>query len=263
MSKRRFFKTIRILFLLFVLLIVGGDYYLTKLRTTDWDLPLQMVIYPINGDSSQVVDDYISQLTVDTFKPIEAFMQGEASAFKLTLTQPVYVVLGDPVKQLPPKPPEERNVLNVMWWSLKMRYWAHEMDTYQGPASDIRMFIVYYDPTSQQHLSHSLGLQKGLVGVVNGYADKKQQAQNNIVITHEMLHTVGATDKYNLENGDPIYPAGFANPDKKPLYPQDLAEIMAGVIPTSEDRWRRPTGFDQVVIGFDTAEEINWKTPKH
>jgi len=262
MGKRRFFKTFRILILLFILLIVGGDYWLTKLRTTDWDLPLQMVIYPINGDGSQVVNEYINQLTVDTFKPIEDFMQGEASAFKLPLSQPVYVVLGKPIHQLPPKPPMDRNVLSVMWWSLKMRYWAHEMDVYEGPASDIRMFVVYYDPASQVHLSHSLGLQKGLVGVVNGFANKKQQAQNNIVIAHELLHTVGATDKYDLADGTPIFPVGYANPDKKPLYPQDLAEIMAGVIPVSKDQWERPTDFNQIVIGFDTAAEINWKKPE-
>jgi len=217
-----------------------------------------MVIYPINGDGSNASTDYIGQLSKQEFEPIETFMQEEASSYQLSLTNPVNIVLGPVVNELPPDPPQSRNVFNIMWWSLKMRYWAHRVDTYKGPSSDIRMFVVYYDPAGRDRLSHSLGLEKGLIGVVNAFANKKQAATNNVVITHEMLHTVGATDKYDLQTGEPLYPTGYVDPDKNPLLPQDYAEIMAGVLPVAKGRWEMPRGLNQVTIGAETAREINW-----
>ena len=139
-----------------------------------------------------------------------------------------------------------------------MRYWVFSMDEYQGPPANVRMFVIYYDPDDHDRLKHSLGLEKGLIGVVNAYASKKFAGKNNIVLVHEFLHTVGATDKYDLANGEPIYPVGFVDPEKEPLYPQDFAEIMAGVIPVGEAEWIMPKKLDQTLIGYQTAREINW-----
>ena len=74
MASGGFFKKLRILFLLFVLVIVAGDYWFTKLRTTDWDMPLHMVVYPINGDGSEVTAQYIEQLSEDVFEPVEDYL---------------------------------------------------------------------------------------------------------------------------------------------------------------------------------------------
>jgi hypothetical protein len=139
-----------------------------------------------------------------------------------------------------------------------MRFWVFNVDTYKGPPASIRMFVVYFDPDRHDRLKHSLGLEKGLIGVVNAYADKEYAGKNNIVISHEFLHTVGASDKYDLASGEPLYPTGFVDPDKNPRYPQDFAEIMAGVIPIAKDDWVMPEKMDQTIIGYDTAREINW-----
>ncbi len=53
-----------------------------------------------------------------------------------------------------------------------MRYWSWSMDNYDHP-KDIQVFVIYFDPEQSQRLAHSLGLQKGLIGVVNAFADKK------------------------------------------------------------------------------------------
>ena len=139
-----------------------------------------------------------------------------------------------------------------------MRFWVFNVDTYKGPPASIRMFVTYFDPDLTERLNHSLGLEKGLIGVVNAFANKKYAGKNNIVIAHEFLHTVGATDKYHLETGEPVFPVGFVDPDKKPLYPQDFAEIMAGVIPMDDGEWVMPEKLNQTVIGYQTALEINW-----
>ena len=78
-----------------------------------------------------------------------------------------------------------------------MRYWAFSFDEYEGPKPDIRMFIVYFDPKTHKQLNNSLGLEKGLIGVVNAFADNEMEEQNNVVLAHEILHTLGAADKYD------------------------------------------------------------------
>jgi hypothetical protein len=105
---------------------------------------------------------------------------------------------------------------------------------------------------------HSLGLQKGLLGVVYAFADRDMTGSNNIVIAHEFLHTVGATDKYDPGDDRPSFPDGYADPDQQPLFPQEHTEVMAGRRMLSGQEWEMPTGLGQVVIGPQTATEINW-----
>ncbi|MFV2056452.1 MAG: hypothetical protein ACC707_08280 [Thiohalomonadales bacterium] len=253
------FRKLRILFLLLLLLGVAVDTWLSKVRSTDWDEPLRIVIYPINGDDSPQSQTYIEALRLADFKAIEDFMVEEAGEFQLSLHKPVDIYLSNPMQQRPPTPPADRNsILAVMWWSLKMRYWAFFEHNYKGPKPDVKVFVLYHDPETNRELPHSLGLEKGLIGVVNGFASARYAGTNQVVITHEMLHTLGATDKYDVRNGRPLFPAGYVDPDKKPLYPQDLAEIMAGQIPLSETTFRMPNNLDETVIGHISAFEINW-----
>lgn len=252
------FRTRRISFLLILLFFVAGSTWLTKLRATDWDRPLWVVVYPVNGDGSAVSSTYISQLRADAFVPIEEFMGREAARYGLRLDQPVAVKLAPEVATLPPSPPRDGGVLGIMGWSLKMRYWAYRADTYDDPAPDIRMFVVYHDPATHDRLSHSFGLEKGLVGVVNAYAERKMAERNNVVIAHELLHTVGATDKYDPASNQPLYPDGYAEPQRQPRYPQEKAEIMGGRIPLTENEAEMPGNLKYAVIGARTAGEIKW-----
>ena len=82
---------------------------------------------------------------------------------------------------------------------------------------------------------------------------------NNFVITHELLHTLGAGDKYELGSNQPIYPAGYADPELTPLYPQEFAEIMGGRIPVSQISSITPQSLDAVIVGPYTADEIGWR----
>ena len=252
------FKKIRIAILLFILFLVGGNAYLTHLRVTDWDQSLAVVIYPINADGSSITADYVASLDMDTFRPIEQFFQREALRFNLELTDPVSMDLAPDIKTLPPAPTFGAGMFATMWWSLQLRYWAWKHDTYSGPLTNIQVFVLYHDPETHTRLDHSLGLKKGHIAMVNGFATRHQAPQNNVIIVHEMLHTLGATDKYNLQNLQPHYPEGYAEPDKKPLLPQESAEIMGGAIPLSTSESRMPDSLLFTVIGPDTAKEIKW-----
>lgn len=241
-----------------ILIGVALGSWLTSKRSTSWEQPLWIAIYPINADNSRVTQQYINQLELEDFQSIEDFISEEAREFNLPLKHPFTLKLAPQVKSLPPEPPRSGAVWEIMLWSLKLRYWAYQSNTYQGPAPHIRIFVKYFDVKDQQPLAHSLGLQQGMLGIVNAFAERKMTNANAVVITHEILHTLGATDKYDLSTGLPVFPEGYAEADRNPRYPQELAEIMAGKIPFSEDQMAFPKGLHQVIIGQQTAREILW-----
>jgi hypothetical protein len=126
---------------------------------------------------------------------------------------------------------------------------------------DIRMFVLYHDPALSPVVPHSLGIQKGLIGVVYAFATPTMEGGNDVVIAHELLHTVGATDKYDPASNAPRFPDGYGDPRQVPLYPQRFAELMAGRRMLSATRWEQPSGLDEALVGPATALEIRWIKP--
>ena len=251
-------RGIRVAVLLFILATVAQGAWLARSRTAEWSNTLRVVIYPINADGGQATARHIEGLRDAAFEPIEAFFKGEGKKHGVALRQPVEVRLSTPVASQPPATPSGGNKLEVILWSLKVRYWAYRNDAYKGPKPDIRVFVSYHDPAVRQRLSHSTGLQKGLLGLVNAFASDDMSGSNNVIIAHELLHALGATEKYDFAGNRPLFPDGYADPGAKPLHPQAQAEIMAGRIPVSETQAEIPSGMDEVVIGPRTAREINW-----
>lgn len=237
--------------------MVLASTWLTKIRSTNWSHQLWAVIYPINGDGSELVEEYIEQLSIEPFTPIEAFFKEETKHYEIPIDEPLAVHLAATINELPPIPPLDRQPLKVMWWSLKLRYWVFRHNNFDGPAN-IKLFVIYHTPEKNKRLAHSLGLQKGLIGIVHGFADKAYEGRNNVVITHEMLHTLGATDKYDFATGQPIHPDGYAEPERQPLHPQEIAEIMGASIPLSDAKSQMPDTLDEALVGPKTAREINW-----
>lgn len=252
------FKTLRVGILLFILANVAIGAWLTKKRSTSWQRPLRVVVYPINADASAVSGDYIAGLNHEHWLPVETFLANQAQQFGLTQRQPVQLRLGPQVHSLPPLPPARGNPLQIGWWSLQLRYWSWRHDAVAGAKPDVRLFALYHDPATTPRVAHSLGLEQGLIGVVNLYADRALSGSNQVVLTHELLHTVGAHDKYDLSNGEPLFPAGYADPQLQPRLPQQQAEIMAGKIPVADGKLLMPASLNQVLIGPETAREIRW-----
>ena len=251
-------KKIRISLLLFILFLVAADTYLTRYQAVSWEEPLWVAIYPINPENDPVVARYISQLSNRNFQQIENFFEDEASRVHLLQAKPFKVLLAHTVDELPPAPPQDRSALNVAWWSITLRWWVYRHD-HTDFSPHIKMFVIYHNYDKEQQLTHSLGLEKGMIGVVHAYAHHEMEGKNNLVIAHEMLHTVGATDKYNLQTEQPILPEGYAEPNKTPLYPQRFAELMGGRIPLSETTSVMPRSLRTVLLGNKTLAEINWQ----
>lgn len=252
-------RNIRILLLIYLLLFVAVGAWLARARTTDWDDTLYVGIYPINGDNSEVATRYIEALRPAHFADVEQFVKREGLRYGVTFAEPLRIELGQPVAAMPPQPPADRNIAGVMYWSLRLRYWAWQQQRRQtGPDPDIRIFLIYHDPAHNPVLAHSLGLQKGLVGVVNAFASRRLAGSNNVVIAHELFHTLGATDKYDPATSLPLHPHGYAEPLRRPLHPQPLAELMGGRIPQSATLAETPGSLRKVIVGPLTAAEVRW-----
>ena len=251
------FKALRVTLLLFILFMVAVGTWLAERRSTDWNNSLWVKIYPINGDGSEASADYIDALSVDTFAGIEDFLAREVRRYGHTLQRPVRVELGEPVREQPPEIANPGSMLDVMLWSLRMRWWMFGVSGDQDRIDpDVRIFVRYHSPRETLRLENSVGVQKGMFGVVNAYSSRTHAGRNDVVIAHEFLHTLGATDKYDLSTGIPLAPHGLAEPDRSPLYPQLKAEIMGGRIAIAPDDAEVPAHLGHVLIGPLTAREI-------
>ncbi len=250
-------KVIRIGVLLFILATVAQQSFLDK-ADLNWKKNFYVALYPVNADGSSVAADYIKSLNKEDFSAMEEFFAEEAERYHLGMARPIALQLGEEVRAVPPAPPSDGNVLSTILWSLNLRWFAWNNSPNVLVKPDIRLYLLYYDPNKTERLVHSTALDKGRIGRVNLFADKGHGKQNLVVLAHELLHTLSATDKYDLGNNQPIFPDGFADAEKKPLYPQDFAELMGGYLPMDETHAITPKSLNQVLIGEKSAREIGW-----
>jgi len=250
------FKKFRILILLFVLATVALGAWRANSRLTAWEHTVHVAIYPVAADASPATARYVGELDAEQFAEIGQWLQAESERYGRSVLQPVSLRLAPPRKELPPAQPRQGSPLDIMWWSLKMRWWAAQNDAIAGAKPQVRLFVLFHDPDLLPVLPHSTGLSKGQVGIIHAFAQRRQRRQNNVVIAHELLHTFGATYKYDLATLQPIYPQGYAEPERQPRLPQQMAEIMAGRIPLDATQAEIPAGLAATLIGPQTAAEI-------
>jgi hypothetical protein len=249
-------RKLRIAVLLLILLVVAMKTWQEQHLSKRWRVPLYVSIYPIAADDSAVTRSYLDHLDAERFKAHRLFFRARGAALS---------AVDHRAFPYPPAPGAARSsaaaradagMLSTALWSLKLRYWAWRESGHAGEPEDIRVFVLYHDPALTPSVPHSLGLTKGLIGVVYAFAAPEMNGANDVVVAHEMLHTLGATDKYDLRNDAPIFPDGYGDPQQVPLLPQQTAELMAGRRMVAPDRWEQVSDLDQVVLGAATAAEI-------
>lgn len=251
-------KKLRVTLLLLILAAVAANEYLARTRSTSWEHPLWVRIYAVNGDSSAATEKYINKLTTREFVAIEKFFNGEARRYGIAIDA-IDVEYGGRLDSHPPQPPSGQSISGNIWWSLKFRFWSiYRSWTSDSNDGDVELYVSYYDIQSNRALRHSVGLKGGMIGIINAFADRTYRGSNNVVIAHELMHTLGAIDKYDNSNL-PLHPGGYVEPYRDPLYPQRMAEIMGGRIPLSPVKAKMPQALVEVAVGAYTAAEINWR----
>lgn len=252
-------KALRVAILLVVLALVANTAWLEQRRVHAWAYTLGVGIFPVAGDTSPVTRDYVAALDRSAFAPIDEFFARQAREYGLKLIGPVQVTVYPAVAALPPAPPARGGVLSAVLWSLHLRYYAARRAVVpRGASPAIRIFVVYHDPALTPRVPHSAGLDKGLIGVAHLFALPSMSGSNNIVVAHELMHTLGATDKYDPATDAPLFPDGYGDPSQTPRYPQTSAEIMAGRTALSPSTQEMPESLEACRIGRASAAEISW-----
>lgn len=251
-------RLVRIFFWVVVVLTALTQLW-QEYQTLQWRKPLNVALYPINADDAPQVDIYIANLRTKDFDVISQFFEREALKYHLPLQYPVHLYLGPTIQDVPSAPPAVNgHLLDIILWSLKFRWFSWRHHPPVGVPIDIKLYLLYHDPARHKHLLHSTALHKGRIGRVNLFADHRQHAVNTVIIAHELLHTLSASDKYDLNANLPLFPQGYAEPYLQPVYPQQLAEVMAGKVPITAHRARMAKGLGETIIGRPTAREIGW-----
>lgn len=250
-------RNLRIIVLLFIFATVVQQTWLDKADLA-WKHNLYVAVYPVNADGSANVSAYLRKLSRDDFEPVAEYFAEESAQYQLGFRRPIELQLGAQVEDVPPAPPPDGSILNTIIWSLKFRAFAWANSPKVNVRPDIRLYLLYHDPKTHPTLSHSTALNKGRIGRVNLFGDQSYAKQNLVITAHELLHTLNATDKYDLATTLPAYPDGFAEPNKTPLYPQNFAELMGGRIPVSENKADIPPSLKHTLLGEKTAREIGW-----
>lgn len=251
-------RALRIGVLLLVLLVVAGQAWIDRFSTTHWQRTVFVGVFPVSADASAVTGNYLAQLDQGKIDEVSDFLTAEARRYGVAADEPIELTLYPTLATAPPALDPDAGVFTRVIWSLRLRYYRHRALAAVSPRPQIALFLLYHDPALASRLPHSAGLQRGLTAVVHLFASRSQEAQNRIVIAHELLHTFGATDKYDLVDGLPKYPEGFANRELVPRYPQQLAEIMAVKMPLSATEARMPDSLEFERVGPLTAREIGW-----
>ena len=249
-------KQIRVLLLLLLLaplvflLFIGVD------PQPNWDRTLVVGLYPDNADGSEEAAAMIADLDSGDFLAIEDYFSAQARAHGLPLDRPFEFRLGEKIDRSPPPPPARHRTRDQLPWAIQLRWWHYRLNR-QGLQPDIVVVLRFHGNDEPARL-HSIGMAQPRLALVNLVANPEMQAYNQIVIAHELLHTVAADDLYSTQNRSPSFPDGYAAPDQQPRYPQTKAELMAMRIPITAELARPPRALEDTMIGDETAEQIGW-----
>ncbi len=252
------FRTFRISLLLLVLAAVGGVTVGEGWLVPAWLRPLQVVIYPIDRDGDPATRAYLEGLDAARFAEIaKNFSNGRRGAIapnrcRACVSRWVPRSRTPRLRRRRGRVARSSRSATVSPCAITRFAARHFWIAWGGCGCSWSISKVTKTP-----LPPSLGLQKGLLGVVYVYARPRQDAQNTVVIAHELLHTLGASDKYDAR-GLPRFPDGYADPDAVPRHPQHKAESMAGRMATTSDHAVIPASLAECVVGPKTAYEINW-----
>lgn len=265
--KVRRWSRIRLWFLLALLFctLVGAWHELASRRArTRWQRPLEVAVALV--ELGPVDAEALSALH-DRFPALAARLGAEYHRHGGSLSQPVRFHVFGPVSvdHAPPAAPDE-SPTDLARYAYELWRWTRAVD--QGSALpagsfDSRIYLVVHAPRDARR-SWVEGLSElgGRVGVARIELEASSVDLALFVVTHELFHTLGASDKYDETSGLALLPAGLVEPERSPLFPQRYAEVMTRNLVLGAGSERPPESLAELGVGSQTAREIGWASSK-
>jgi hypothetical protein len=262
-SRGRFFRA-RVSLLLTILTVVllwgGTDWYQRRVRTS-WHRPLNVALVLVERDA---IDPSTLALLTERVYELEKRLASEYKRHDGREFTPFSFVVTGPVKldQAPPSM-QDPSWLGVLGDTYRRWRWTRSIDARAGlDASeyDARIYLVMKPAEHGLAFVEGESEYGGRVGVAQVDIDPEMVDFSLFVAAHELMHTLGASDKYDA-TGRALYPGGFAEPNRRRLYPQPGAEVMARNVPLAPTSERPPNTLDELFVGDATATEVGWRKP--
>jgi hypothetical protein len=198
------------------------------------------------------------------FPVLEARLRDEYHRHGGQLPRPIDFTLFGPVTvdRAPPADPDA-TLLGLALHTYQQWRWTHAVDigtNLPARAFDSRIYVLVRAPRDRERSwvegSSELG---GRVGVARIELGASSEDLALFVISHELFHTLGASDKYDA-NGRALIPEGLVEPERVPLYPQRYAEVMTRNLVIAPGSERPPDSLAELGVGALTARELGWSS---
>lgn len=265
-QRSRSFYLVRVSVLLAVLGVVSLYAWRDARRRnerTDWNRTLDIALVIVRDP--RVSDLDVEALTL-RLPALEARLSEEMHRYRAEPPRPfAFTVLGPaPLVASPPVPDTSggavSSVIAGLRYTLARSRYLAPIDEAVGIRSrkfDARVYLMLRPSTRDRNFVEGLSELGGRVGVVQVEMDKGMVDFALFVATHEIFHTLGATDRY-APDGAILLPEGLGDPEASPLYPQRHAELMARLRAISPTSGVSPESLDELKVGPITAREIGW-----
>ena len=227
----------------------------------EWDHTLTVAIVLVRLER---VDDAAIAALRAQLSPLEDRLAAELTRYRPGAPPPFRFELIAPVDGSPPPPaPSSDGPVDLARYALALKGYVRDIDAraaIDADLYDVRIYLALRRPRQAlRTLAEGRSEQGGRIGVVEVEIDTEAEGAHLplVVVTHELMHTLGASDKYDAA-GRTSVPLGLAEPERVPQYPQRFAEIMARNRPVSATEEKVPESFQQIAVGNETAREIGW-----
>ncbi len=241
-----------------VLLWAGNDWWGRRQRRA-WTRPLRVALVLVEREP--VPTATLKALTSRAYE-LERRLQRELERHGgPTGMAPFSIVVKGPISaSVDPPRVAEQDLWGLAKHSYALWQWTRDLDSrgdVEWRGYDSRVYLVLRPPRGELAFVEGESEDGGRVGIAQADLDDGMLDFALFVATHELFHTLGASDKYGA-TGHAVFPGGFAEPERAPLFPQRGAELMARNVPISPNSERPPETLDELWIGAETAREVGW-----
>ena len=255
------FYRIRLALLLSLLAVVAGyTYYDHEDRASRnaWQRTLKVaVVLLVRGDVDPTALDQVE----GRLKRLEAGLEQDYLRYRQGPKPFELSFFGPATVTRPPPYPNDDNWFDLIAYTFKQWRYTRSVDhalEIDAGAFDSRVYVVArpsFNPRAQAVEGYSQ--QGGRMGFVQVELNQAMVDMVLAVTAHELLHTLGASDKYDAR-GFSVVPEGLAEPHRHPRYPQRFVEVMARNRPLGPGREVPIESLDELRVGPATAREIGW-----
>ncbi|HEY3666398.1 MAG TPA: hypothetical protein VGL19_10375 [Polyangiaceae bacterium] len=245
---------------LLAITVLGALYDIHSRRArTEWQRPIEVAVDLVELGS---VDPGALRSLLARFPALETRLAQEYHRYGGQLARPVKFTLFGPVAVDRAPPPDPDGALSSLAQHAYEQWrWTRAVD--QGSALktgdfDSRIYLVVRAPrdTARNWVEGSSEA-GGRIGVARIDLDSSVVDLALFVVTHELFHTLGASDKYDA-SGRALIPDGLVEPQRVPLFPQRYAEVMTRNLVLAPGVERPPDSIAELGVGLGTAGEIGW-----